>query len=848
MREQVAVKLLTIEEETQDPETYVLALSSGRRDKERAMRRRRLKRLWKRLHELQRQAPRRDQLLLKLGAAKKEAGRAYALVKVRIPKKDEPVTPKTFAVTLNRRKLRLARRREGRYLLRTNLANDNPAQLWAYYIQLTEVEHAFKELKAVRSHPAHPTADSSVLLGWPAPERRTLGDRIASQPTRSPPRGPATASINRRLRGDALHCAGREAVHRHRSRPLQPRHPPSGHLANMDTADSLHACQHDLRALLDEAGQIAGLESLDFTAERELLERLREQQDRPLGVAVLGEFNSGKSTFINAILGQDLLPAKFIPSTRQVMRISHRDGPGQVVVADADADPADAPTPRPLSREAILQLADTGRPLHIETPIRAPWSDLVIYDTPGVNDATTMAESVIFDLMDKVDVVVLMLRAQQALTASEAEFLGQLVRQKDLDKFFFNINFCDALTANSAASVRTHVVKTLAALRNWPIKALGERVFLCAARQTLDAATAATGPAALEHPNQHEQLLAAVHGFAAARKQVLLRDAGDNLLRTLVESAVEKLSAAIAAASDEDARQGQAILQITQAITDFRVSIREEELALRGRILDAKAMLIRQVGEAFDDIGRESQSWLQAARLDELAGDAPGKWLRVALEDRLTPLLAQFRADLDGAFGDLDQRILPAVAHTSARIEGIRKDFDLGPLLAGASIATAGYAVVTVALPWVLGAGGALAVTAGLASLIPGAGVAIGALIGVGLRGAATGVFSALSGAASGYRWIRDATRNWQAQQTRAAYSDQLAGLITDLRHRVTTHLDKAIDPARIMSGVIAARFPEALALEERRLVTARLDRNQLRNGRQDLEDLRARFIATGPS
>lgn len=147
VREQVAVKLLTLDEQTQDPETYVLALSSGRRDKERAMRRRRLKRLWKRLHELQRQAPRRDQLLLKLGAAKKEAGRAYALVKVRIPKKDEPVTPKTFTVTLNRKKLRLARRREGRYLLRTNLANDNPAQLWAYYIQLTEVEQAFKELK-----------------------------------------------------------------------------------------------------------------------------------------------------------------------------------------------------------------------------------------------------------------------------------------------------------------------------------------------------------------------------------------------------------------------------------------------------------------------------------------------------------------------------------------------------------------------------------------------------------------------------------------------------------------------------------------------------------------------------
>jgi len=142
VREQVTVKLLN-----QGEETYVLALSSGRRDKERAMRKRRLKRWWRRLQELQQQAPSRDQLLLKLGAAKKEAGRTYGLVKVRIPKKDEPVTSTTFTFTLNRKKLRLARRREGHYLLRTNLTNDNPAQLWTYYIQLTEVEQAFKELK-----------------------------------------------------------------------------------------------------------------------------------------------------------------------------------------------------------------------------------------------------------------------------------------------------------------------------------------------------------------------------------------------------------------------------------------------------------------------------------------------------------------------------------------------------------------------------------------------------------------------------------------------------------------------------------------------------------------------------
>jgi hypothetical protein len=48
---------------------------------------------------------------------------------------------------LDRKKLRDAWRREGRYLLRTNMTDENPAKLWEFYFQLTEVEQAFKELK-----------------------------------------------------------------------------------------------------------------------------------------------------------------------------------------------------------------------------------------------------------------------------------------------------------------------------------------------------------------------------------------------------------------------------------------------------------------------------------------------------------------------------------------------------------------------------------------------------------------------------------------------------------------------------------------------------------------------------
>lgn len=127
---------------------YVLTRSGGRRDKEQSMRRRKLKKLWKRLHEIRGMKNlQRDNLLLKLGAAKQEAGNVWELVDIQLPAHSQAVTNKTFAFNLNPEKLRRARRGEGTYLLRTNLRAGQPEELWKQYIVLTEVEQAFKELK-----------------------------------------------------------------------------------------------------------------------------------------------------------------------------------------------------------------------------------------------------------------------------------------------------------------------------------------------------------------------------------------------------------------------------------------------------------------------------------------------------------------------------------------------------------------------------------------------------------------------------------------------------------------------------------------------------------------------------
>ena len=140
VRQGVQVKRLATQEDV-----YVLAQSDSRIGKERGMRRKRLRRYVDRLLALQAQTLTRDQLLMKLGAARQEAGRAASLVKVTVPKSAAKTASLQFR--LDRDKLRQVRAREGRYLLRTNLTAGAPEQLWSFYIQLTEVEQAFKELK-----------------------------------------------------------------------------------------------------------------------------------------------------------------------------------------------------------------------------------------------------------------------------------------------------------------------------------------------------------------------------------------------------------------------------------------------------------------------------------------------------------------------------------------------------------------------------------------------------------------------------------------------------------------------------------------------------------------------------
>ena len=139
-----------------------------------------MKRLWARLKQLSTMEISREELLMKLGAARDQSRIAWRLAVIEVA-----ADSATFSYRLDRNKLRQVRSREGRYLLRTNLVEEDPAKLWSHYLLLVAVEEAFKNLKSLPSRRRGATSQS---------DRSFTSSRRASRRTSSSPSWPTACT------------------------------------------------------------------------------------------------------------------------------------------------------------------------------------------------------------------------------------------------------------------------------------------------------------------------------------------------------------------------------------------------------------------------------------------------------------------------------------------------------------------------------------------------------------------------------------------------------------------------------------------------------------------------------
>ncbi len=216
--------------------------------------------------------------------------------------------------------------------------------------------------------------------------------------------------------------------------------------------------QHGLSALKS----ISALGYTQFEPRIRAAEK-RLRHDR-IKLLIVGEFSRGKSTFINAIVGEPLLPSKVTPTTATINVI--RGGENRTVTVhyqDGKLEQHVLPDSHTNRFLSDIVTASNRRSEHISevvlsVPGRLDRCLVDIVDTPGVNDLNKLREDVTFRYLNECDAAVVLLDAQQPLTESERQFLKQRVVAADVTKILFVINRIDEQVADADEGSRKHIV------------------------------------------------------------------------------------------------------------------------------------------------------------------------------------------------------------------------------------------------------------------------------------------------------------------------------------------------------------------------------------------------------
>jgi len=255
-----------------------------------------------------------------------------------------------------------------------------------------------------------------------------------------------------------------------------------------------------IRAVLVDLGKAAAAAGLPFL-ERDVRDvRLPKLDDERYSVVVLGEFNHGKSTFINALLGAPLLPTGITPTTALLTHISHGARTSATAVTEAgerkkieSATLADWLTVEGKYGNANDDADGKRKPTdpihHIEITTKSPLLEnhLTIVDTPGVNDINEQRAEITYGYLPRADAAIFLLDATQILTASERQFLEERILRSTRDRLLFVVAKSDLLDEKELAETLAFARKHLAAIVAEPA------VFPVSAKRALAGDRAASG-------------------------------------------------------------------------------------------------------------------------------------------------------------------------------------------------------------------------------------------------------------------------------------------------------------------------------------------------------------------
>jgi len=367
--------------------------------------------------------------------------------------------------------------------------------------------------------------------------------------------------------------------------------------------DAFHERKAEVTAALEEVSAVArdlGAKSLKERIDAQLVRKLVEDR---FHLVVVGEFNHGKTTFVNALLGEQALATGVTPTTATIHHLKYAERPeASVVFTNGTRKAIDFAEAK---RFAVGGGASPDEVDYLELgyPAALLKERILLVDTPGVNDLSLQRADITYSYIPRADAVLFLLDAGQILKESERVFLQDKLLKGSRDKIVFVITKWDILSDSERSEALAYAKKQLAKLVLDPI------VFPISAENALAGKVAESGlPELLAHLTKF---------LAEERGRILLGNAlGEGLnASALLQKGVDARRRAIAMKAEELDRR---IAALEADLAGQAQTIEQRRAAIREEITGIKVGAKKDLDRFVDDMIRQLPNVIDTAKAGDL--------------------------------------------------------------------------------------------------------------------------------------------------------------------------------------------------------------------------------------
>lgn len=416
-------------------------------------------------------------------------------------------------------------------------------------------------------------------------------------------------------------------------------------------------------------------------------ERIRRLEEERFHLVVLGEFNHGKTTFVNALLGAPVLPMGVTPTTAVIHEVTHGSPGARVVLVNGET--------RELPLDEIGRYVVGGgdaseavRHIEVRYPsallsLGGSGGGIVLVDTPGVNDLNSARAEITYGYVPKADAIVFLLDAGQVLKESERSFLADKLLAPSRDKVLFVINKIDLLDevekTQALAYARTQLGKLVAE----------PRVYAVSSEAALSGlgdpdAREKSGLGALEH-----ELL---RFLEEDRGRVLLDNAIDEGLRT-ARTVRHGIDVRRQALSLDHAELERRLATLERDLSSARDSHAHRERKIREALAGIKALVRKECLDFGERFAASLPAEIESSKADDLK-----RYLPSFMEERFRSFADRQGLELAKRLERVAEDAIAFVSEESrARAEKLAEAFPDAPRV-DLEVSTLAYDVGVVAL------------------------------------------------------------------------------------------------------------------------------------------------------